>query len=471
MQRGVEEMELKEIAIIFINAFATVLGYVAVLYSMLFAVSKVRVSFLRLFVVMYVATITISIIAVTYVPVVLFVGSFIYLCLCKTKILHNILACLLAITVFIIVMSINNFILIIIKIPIEKLAELRGTFSYNLCNSSIFIILSLTATVIIDLVSKYVHNISIIQSTDRPYANKKLIAFIVVAIMFFIFVISTIWMWGLLDIQRAVFYTTFTIIISLLLSAFILFAIYTIISMTVQKRKELEIKHDKEITQLYKNEIQNMYENMRDFKHDYMKIYTSMSVLIEQNKIDELKKYFYNEIIPFQKSIFEDTKNSYGLTHLEDYIVQGVVYNYIIKAKNSNINFVVSLSEYIPKLTRVTSLELSRVLGILLDNAFEEVSGNTDKEKREVIFSAYIKNKNVIYVVKNTYGNKPDMAKMLSRTYSTKGSERGRGLAIAKQIIDEHKEALINLEIQQGRFIAKVLFDINEKTNDKIIYH
>ena len=108
MQRGVEEMELKEIAIIFINAFATVLGYVAVLYSMLFAVSKVRVSFLRLFVVMYVATITISIIAVTYVPVVLFVGSFIYLCLCKTKILHNILACLLAITVFIIVMSINT---------------------------------------------------------------------------------------------------------------------------------------------------------------------------------------------------------------------------------------------------------------------------------------------------------------------------------------------------------------------------
>lgn len=108
-----------------------------------------------------------------------------------------------------------------------------------------------------------------------------------------------------------------------------------------------------------------------------------MSVLIEQNKIDELKKYFYNEIIPFQKSIFEDTKNSYGLTHLEDYIVQGVVYNYIIKAKNSNINFVVSLSEDIPKLTCVTSLELSRVLGILLDNAFEEVSGNTDKDREE----------------------------------------------------------------------------------------
>lgn len=449
-------MELKEIAIIFINAFATVLGYVAVLYSMLFAVSKVRVSFLRLFVVMYVATITISIIAVTYVPVVLFVGSFIYLCLCKTKILHNILACLLAITVFIIVMSINNFILIIIKIPIEKLAELRGTFSYNLCNSSIFIILSLTATVIIDLVSKYVHNISIIQSTDRPYANKKLIAFIVVAIMFFIFVISTIWMWGLLDIQRAVFYTTFTIIISLLLSAFILFAIYTIISMTVQKRKELEIKHDKEITQLYKNEIQNMYENMRDFKHDYMKIYTSMSVLIEQNKIDELKKYFYNEIAPLQKEIIEETNANHMVTLIQDGVIQGTIYNYIIKAKHNGINFTIGVNKEIPKVESLTSIELSRILGIILDNAMEATYNIKNNCNKEVMLSIYVDDSYVVYKVKNTYAVKPDFSKIFVSYYSTKGKGHGRGLMIVKKIIDKHKNAFLQIKLEENLFVVEI---------------
>ena len=465
-------MELKEIAIIFINAAAMSLGYSVVIYGVYNLLARCKVSFLKLFALMYFTAIIMSIMAIAYVPIGLAVISLIYLYVLQRERLYVLLSCLLSTVIFLLIMAANNIALaFIVKIPAEEALELRRTLSYNIYNSIIFVVLSLIAYAIINIISKHSTHMKTEITEDEVFYNRKVLMFVIITIVIFAVIISTAWFIGLVYPENARQYMTFSGIISLLIILFAIYAVYSIINAVSHKEYEIKIEKDKEITEIYKNEIQNMYENMRDFKHDYMKIYTSMSVLIEQNKIDELKKYFYNEIIPFQKSIFEDTKNSYGLTHLEDYIVQGVVYNYIIKAKNSNINFVVSLSEDIPKLTCVTSLELSRVLGILLDNAFEEVSGNTDKEKREVIFSAYIKNKNVIYVVKNTYGNKPDMAKMLSRTYSTKGSERGRGLAIAKQIIDEHKEALINLEIQQGRFIAKVLFDINEKTNDKIIYH
>ena len=456
VQGGIGKVELKEVAILLINSFASMLGYSAVLQNILFVFSREKIKFIKLFSVLYIAAIVVSYFAVAYLPILLVVVSFTYLCVKKIKLLHNILSCLLSITTFIIILAANNLISMIIGVPQDRLLELRETLSYNLYNSGVFLFFALISVLIINVISKRIHNLTILHDVDRSYVNNKLIVFVVVAIAFFIFTISNIWMLGMIDTQRAMFYTTFSIIISLLLSAFIVFAVYTIISITTQKKRELDIKHEKEITEIYKNEIQNMYDSVRDFKHDYMKIYSSMSMLIERGDIDGLRDFFNNEIVPLQNDILNETDTAHEITKISDSIIQGTVYNYIIKAKNKGIEPVISIDGDVPNTVSVTSVELARILGIILDNAIEAVCGIKDGTRKAVILGVYADKAHVTYIVKNTYSVQPDLSKIFDNDYSTKGGEHGRGLAIAKRITDKYDDVFLNVKLEKEYFVTEL---------------
>ena len=439
-------------------------GYFVVIYSIYNLFVRQKISFSKLLILLYAVAVIMSFVAIAYVPIGLAVISLIFLYVLHKKKLYSLLSCLLSTAIFLLMMAANNITLaFIVKIPAEDALELRHTLFYNIYNSIVFVAFSLIAFIIINIISKHSDRSKVEINEDRVFYDRKVVVFVIITVAIFTVIISTAWFIGLIYPENARQYMAFSGIVSFLMILFAIYAVYSIINAVSHKEYEIKIEKDKEITELYRNEIQNMYNDVRDFKHDYMKIYTSMSILIEQNKIEELKNYFYNEIMPIQKNIFEDTKNSYGITFLEDYIVQGVVYNYILKAKNNNIQFFVDLTENIPKAIEIASLELSRVLGILLDNAFEAALENTDMENKKVVFAAHIKNKNIIYIIKNTYSDKPDISKMFSYAYSTKGNKHGRGLAIAKRIIDEHEEALMNIEIQKEWFVAKILLNNDGK--------
>ena len=115
-----------------------------------------------------------------------------------------------------------------------------------------------------------------------------------------------------------------------------------------------------------------MYNEIIDFKHDYIKIYSSMSTLIASDNLKMIKDFFYKEILPFHNSILKDVTFTHSITLIEDSIIQGIIYSYVLKAKNNSINFNIDIQENINIVSEISSLDMSRILGILLDNAFEE---------------------------------------------------------------------------------------------------
>lgn len=62
----------------------------------------------------------------------------------------------------------------------------------------------------------------------------------------------------------------------------------------------------------YADEIQNEYKKIRQFRHDYINILTSIEGYLEQNNIDELKKY-YNDNIKATKDLLQS-----NILHLDD---------------------------------------------------------------------------------------------------------------------------------------------------------
>lgn len=337
----------------------------------------------------------------------------------------------------------------------EQVVELRHTIFYNIYNSCIFLILSLLAIGVISIISKKLYCVNTILRAEET--SKKVIGFVLITIVFCVVIISTIIFVAFRDESHFAYYIIFGDILIAVVSFFLLVLAYITIRIVSQKTREVEIQKDKEIAEVYKNEIQNIYNNVREFKHDYMKIYSSMSVLLKENKIDELKLFFNDEITPLQDELLSDNLTAYSITFLEDSIIQGLVYSYAIKAKNSCIDFVIDIQERIPVSSTISSIELSRVLGILLDNAFEE---NNNLDEKSVRFGSIYSGGKTTYIVKNPLSESPDMSKLLnknSQSYSTKGSRRGHGLIIARNICDKYDNVYFNVRIQDTRFIAEVV--------------
>ena len=103
--------------------------------------------------------------------------------------------------------------------------------------------------------------------------------------------------------------------------------------------------------------------------------------------------------------------------------------------------------------TRIRSTDLCRCLGILLDNAMEEVQGRKDGQIHIMISS---QSGYTTFRVKNTLHSTVDFHRIGTPGYSTKGKGRGIGLDNYKNILGKYDKTLPLTTIQDGYFIQEL---------------
>ena len=216
------------------------------------------------------------------------------------------------------------------------------------------------------------------------------------------------------------------------------------------RAKQSKIEREIEITAMYRNEIKDMQQSIFDFKHDYMKMYSSMSSYIINGEYDKLTEFFNKNIAPLKDEMFSMEEESAAIRFLEDKAVQGLIYSYIIKAKKSAVSLFVDIRENIPVLD-VPVMDLNRILGIFLDNAIEQAQ----KKDKRVEFAALSEEDGVVFIISNT-ADGVDIEKMFRRGESTKGEGRGRGLSIARKLCASHDEMSMNTYAKNGSFVCEL---------------
>lgn len=107
--------------------------------------------------------------------------------------------------------------------------------------------------------------------------------------------------------------------------------------------------------------------------------------------------------------------------------------------------------------------DLCRCLGILIDNAIEEVRGKEDARVHIMISS---QNGITTFRVKNALYHEVDFHKIWQQGYSTKGSSRGIGLASYKKILSGYDNVLPVTAVREGCFIQEL--KIQERDADYI---
>lgn len=212
--------------------------------------------------------------------------------------------------------------------------------------------------------------------------------------------------------------------------------------LTIMKNYESDIEEQRTINHESKNEL-----------------LTIRSKLSEEND-KELCSYI-DSIIGDKKSV-KSAKFS-KFKYLPSNGLKGFFYYKFIEAEKKGIKVSLNISKlvensYLGDMKTKDFKDLTRIIGVYLDNAIEAASTSKDKKLGIEIYEV----KGIIQIIiSNTYDNAIEKDKVGNERYSTKGKNRGHGLLLVKRILNENNRITSETKITDSLYIQTI--KINEK--------
>ena len=234
------------------------------------------------------------------------------------------------------------------------------------------------------------------------------------------------------------------------------FILFILISSSLLKNLhiKIEVEAEKQKLEQQKKYIESWEKNnneIRKFKHDFNNIILGLEGYITSNEVNNIKlrDYFYNNIKNLNTKIELDNIVLSHLNNIKVPSIKNLLTNKIISAQNNDFKVNISVEDEIDNFY-VNEMQLSRILGIFLDNSLEaglELDNNRFIEL--IILKA---NKTIVIQITNTFKNTNlDIDKINESGYSTKGENRGIGLSSANDIISKHN-MILNTRIEDNLF-------------------
>lgn len=234
------------------------------------------------------------------------------------------------------------------------------------------------------------------------------------------------------------------------------FILFILISSSLLKNLhiKIEVEAEKQKLEQQKKYIESLEKNnneIRKFKHDFNNIILGLEGYITNNEVDnvKLRDYFYNNIKDFNTKIELDNIVLSHLNNIKVPSIKNLLTNKIISAQNNDFKINIYIENEIDNFY-VNEMQLSRVLGIFLDNSLE---AGLELEHNRFLELIILKvNKTIVIQITNTFKNTNlDIEQINESGYSSKGENRGIGLISANDIITKHN-MILNTRIKDNLF-------------------
>lgn len=246
---------------------------------------------------------------------------------------------------------------------------------------------------------------------------------------------------------------TLTVLNIFVLLVYFIFTMYSLARTIKLEETTASLEEER----LYNKTLNILYDNIRGFKHDFGNIVQSIGGYIATNNMDGLKDY-YNDLM-------KDCRKSNNLSILNPELVQNpAAYSLITskyhKAEDMGISMEVEVFSNLADINMKT-YELTRVLGILLDNAIEASNKCNDVKKINLTIRKEAKLNRQLIVISNTYTNKDvNTDKIFEKGYTSKndfdGKSHGLGLWEVRKILKKNNN--LNLfTTKSGEFFTQQL--------------
>ena len=199
----------------------------------------------------------------------------------------------------------------------------------------------------------------------------------------------------------------------------------------------------------YSRHIEELYKEVRSFRHDYTNLLTSLRLGIEEEDMEQIKEV-YDSVLKDSSEKLQDNKYDLGrLVNIRDCALKSLLAGKFLKARDKKIIFNVEVPEEI-QVEGMSLLDFLTIVSILCDNAIEASA----EASQPHVSIAFLKNgAQETFIIENSIKEEGiDISEIFSFGASSKGEERGVGLYTVMKIVESHPNTSLNTTCQNQIF-------------------
>lgn len=214
--------------------------------------------------------------------------------------------------------------------------------------------------------------------------------------------------------------------------------------LTIYEKYNISLDSIKQYEKFYdKSKIEN-HENKNQ-----------LLIIRNMSKNKQVIKYIDNLI---NNKIKDDEQLFIDVCRIPEGGLRGLVYSKLLLMKSCNISFELNIdkklkSNQFKKMDDTLLVDLCKIIGVILDNAIEEVIKLDDKY---ITIEFYWEKNYTNISVTNNYKGYIDIDIISTPGYSTKKDGRGYGLTLVKELINKHDNLENKIELFEDNFMQTI---------------
>lgn len=282
--------------------------------------------------------------------------------------------------------------------------------------------------------------LSRIISTKKPQLKLSIIVNLILGIV--VILIQSV----IFALQKDALSSNLKLIILSSLLTYFLISMYSLF----RTNKLEQTSQDLEKEKIYNKTLSILHDNIRCFKHDFDNIVQILGGYIDLNDMNGLKRYY--------KSLLEECKLTNNLNVLNPQTINNpsiysLLNNKYYKAANDGVTMNFEIFSDLSKIN-TNIYELSRILGILLDNSIE-AARETDEKVINIMIRSDAKKQ--IFIVENScIDNNISTTKIFEKGYSTKENNSGIGLWKVHKILAKNTDIDLFTTVKNNKFTQEL---------------
>lgn len=199
----------------------------------------------------------------------------------------------------------------------------------------------------------------------------------------------------------------------------------------------------------YNQHIEKLYGDIQNFREHYEISFKTLQTLIDKGNLADIQKA-YGEMIEGRRMKVDRSQYELGrLVNLKVSPIKSILSTKMIEAQSQNVEAFLEIPDVIDEIY-LDVLDLVIVLSIFLDNAIEAAK---QSHRPHISVAFFEREESQLLVIENSISkDSVNMSKIFQKGYSTKGPNRGIGLANVRQILENYPETILSTKVGQHSF-------------------
>lgn len=203
---------------------------------------------------------------------------------------------------------------------------------------------------------------------------------------------------------------------------------------------------------IYIEKLEQIQTELRRFRHDFKNMMAGMYLQAKEGDLDAVQNFIQEMTGDFDRQVGGQIRLMQQLGNVRVMEVRSLLLDKLTRMQQEEIACELE-APYPFETTRMRRTDLCRCLGILIDNAMDEVRGHEDGQIHLMISR---QDGCTTFRVRNTLYKTADLNRLGTDGYTTKGYGRGVGLESYRRILEKYDFVFSCTAVQDRCFIQEI---------------